>query len=64
MGASRVACASFNLGTNTVISITRDKSSYTHTLKYSFNGAGASGKFPSGKRMGAVYGCSNPCCKC
>lgn len=34
-----MACASFNLGTNTVISITRDKSSYTHTLKYSFNGA-------------------------
>ena len=39
MATSRVACASFNLGTNTVISITRDKSSYTHTLKYSFNGA-------------------------
>lgn len=39
MATSRVACASFNLGTNTVISITKDKSSYTHTLKYSFNGA-------------------------
>lgn len=39
MSASRVACASFNLGTNTTISITRDNSSYTHTLKYSFNGA-------------------------
>ena len=39
MGASRVACASFNLGTNTTISITRDNKSYTHTLKYSFNGA-------------------------
>ncbi len=39
MGASRVACASFNLGTNTTITITRDKGSYTHTLKYSFNGA-------------------------
>lgn len=39
MGASRVACASFNLGTNTTITITRDSSSYTHTLKYSFNGA-------------------------
>ena len=39
MPASRVACASFNLGTNTTITITRDKSSYTHTLKYNFNGA-------------------------
>lgn len=39
MGASRVACASFNLGTNTTITITRDNKSYTHTLKYSFNGA-------------------------
>lgn len=39
MGASRVACASFNLGTNTTISITRDNKAYTHTLKYSFNGA-------------------------
>ncbi len=39
MGASKVACASFNLGTNTTITITRDKGSYTHTLKYSFNGA-------------------------
>ena len=39
MGASRVACASFNLGTNTTITITRDSSNYTHTLKYSFNGA-------------------------
>lgn len=39
MASSRVACASFNLGTNTTITITRDKSSYTHTLKYSFNGA-------------------------
>lgn len=39
MAASRVACASFNLGTSTVISITRDSNSYTHTLKYSFNGA-------------------------
>lgn len=39
MAASRVACASFNLGTNTTITITRDNSNYTHTLKYSFNGA-------------------------
>lgn len=39
MASSRVACASFNLGTNTTISITRDNSSYTHTLKYNFNGA-------------------------
>ena len=38
MASSRVACASFNLGTNTTISITRDNSSYTHTLKYNFNG--------------------------
>lgn len=39
MASSRVACASFNLGTNTTITITRDSSKYTHTLKYSFNGA-------------------------
>jgi hypothetical protein len=39
MATSRVACASFNLGTNTTISITRDNKAYTHTLKYSFNGA-------------------------
>ena len=39
MASSRVSCASFNLGTNTTITITRDKSSYTHTLKYNFNGA-------------------------
>lgn len=39
MAASRVACASFNLGTNTTITITRDNKAYTHTLKYSFNGA-------------------------
>lgn len=39
MGASRVACASFNIGTNTTITITRDNKAYTHTLKYSFNGA-------------------------
>lgn len=36
MAASRVACASFNIGTNTTISITRDKSSYTHTITYSY----------------------------
>lgn len=34
MAASRVACASFNLGTNTTISITRDDSSYTHSLSF------------------------------
>ncbi len=39
MAASRVACASFNIGTNTTITITRDNKAYTHTLKYSFNGA-------------------------
>lgn len=39
MATSRVACASFNLGTNTTITITRDNSRYTHTLKYNFNGA-------------------------
>lgn len=39
MAASRVACGSFNLGTNTTITITRDNKAYTHTLKYSFNGA-------------------------
>lgn len=39
MAASRVACASFNIGTNTAITITRDNKAYTHTLKYSFNGA-------------------------
>lgn len=39
MAASRVACASFNLGTNTTITITRDNKAYTHTLKYNFNGA-------------------------
>lgn len=39
MAASRVACASFDIGTNTTITITRDNKAYTHTLKYSFNGA-------------------------
>lgn len=39
MAISRVACASFNLGTNTTITITRDNKAYTHTLKYGFNGA-------------------------
>ena len=36
MAASRVACASFNIGTNTTISITRDNSNYTHTITYKF----------------------------
>ena len=26
--------------------------------------AGASGKFPSGKRLGTVYGCDHPCREC
>lgn len=36
MAASRVACASFNIGTNTTISITRDNKNYTHTLTFKF----------------------------
>lgn len=39
MAASRVACASFNIGTNTTITITRDSSSYTHTITYKFGSA-------------------------
>lgn len=39
MAASRVACASFNIGTNTPITITKDKSSYTHTLTWKFGSA-------------------------
>lgn len=39
MAASRVACASFNIGTNTTITITRDKSSYTHTITWVFGSA-------------------------
>ena len=39
MAASRVACNSFNIGTNTTISITKDKSSYTHTITYKFGNA-------------------------
>lgn len=39
MGVSRVSCASFSIGTNTTITISRDNKAYTHTLKYSFNGA-------------------------
>ena len=38
MGISKVACASFDIGTNTTITITADSKDYTHTLKYSFNG--------------------------
>lgn len=34
MAASRVACASFDIGTNTTISIARDKSTYKHTIRY------------------------------
>lgn len=36
MAASRVACNSFNIGTNTTISITRDNKNYTHTITYKF----------------------------
>ena len=39
MAASRLACASFNIGTNTTISITRDNKSYTHTITYKFGSA-------------------------
>lgn len=39
MAASRVACASFNIGTNTTISITRDNKVYTHTITYKFGSA-------------------------
>lgn len=39
MAASRVACASFNIGTNTTISITRDNKNYTHTITYKFGSA-------------------------
>ena len=39
MAASRVACASFNIGTNTTISITRDNKNYTHTITYKFGNA-------------------------
>ena len=39
MAASRIACASFNIGTNTTISITRDSKNYTHTLTFKFGNA-------------------------
>jgi hypothetical protein len=39
MATSRVACASFNIGTSTTISITRDNKAYTHTLTYKFGNA-------------------------
>lgn len=39
MATSRVACASFNIGTSTTISITRDNSKYTHTLTFKFGNA-------------------------
>lgn len=39
MAASRVACNSFNIGTNTTISITRDNKNYTHTITYKFGNA-------------------------
>lgn len=39
MAKSRVACASFNIGTNTTITITRDASNYTHTITYKFGNA-------------------------
>ena len=37
MAKSRVACASFNIGTNTTITITRDASNYTHTITKTAN---------------------------
>jgi hypothetical protein len=39
MAASRCACNSFNIGTNTTISITRDNKNYTHTITYKFGSA-------------------------
>ena len=39
MAASRVACASFDIGSSTTITITRDKSTYTHTITYKFGSA-------------------------
>lgn len=39
MAKSRVACASFNIGTNTTITITRDAKNYTHTITYKFGNA-------------------------
>jgi hypothetical protein len=39
MAKSSVACASFNIGTNTTITITRDNKSYTHTITYKFGSA-------------------------
>jgi hypothetical protein len=39
MAKSRVACASFNIGTNTTITITRDVKTYTHTITYKFGSA-------------------------
>ena len=39
MAKSRVACASFNIGTNTTITITRDASNYMHTITYKFGNA-------------------------
>ncbi len=39
MAASRVACASFNIGANAAITIMRDSSAYTHTITYRFGNA-------------------------
>lgn len=39
MAKSRVACASFSIGTNTTITITRDVKTYTHTITYKFGNA-------------------------
>lgn len=36
MAASKVTCASFNIGTNALITIVKDKSSYTHTITFKF----------------------------
>lgn len=39
MAASRVACSSFDIGASGVITITKDKKSYTHTIKFKFGNA-------------------------
>lgn len=36
MTASKVACASFTIGTDTTVTITKDKGSYTHTITFEF----------------------------
>lgn len=36
MAASKIACTSFDIGTNTTITISRDSAEYTHTITYKF----------------------------